>query len=147
MQAPCEKAWPSWPFGAGHQALIDTCPAALTLDERRALAERIQVSACERVVPYAPFGEWFAPVAHSPKLWGAIEMPGTMILWNIEKAPQGKAGGGGTAPRPPNLWGRASAFGAVSRRGIGRVPLWLHVVSHAPLIGRAAHPCGGSRRP
>lgn len=83
MQASCDQARPGCPCDAGHQALIDACPEALTLDERRAPAERIQVSAYERVVPCVPFGQWFAPVAHSPKLSGVIGMPGTMSLWNF----------------------------------------------------------------
>jgi peptide/nickel transport system substrate-binding protein len=86
MQASCDKAWPGWPCDAEHQALIDAYPEALTPEARMALAEQIQVSAYQKVVPYVPFGQWFAPVAHSPKLSGVIGMPGTMILWNIEKA-------------------------------------------------------------
>lgn len=86
MQASCERAWPGWPCDAQHQALIDQYPQLTTLEERRALAERIQVSAYQNVVPYVPFGQWFAPVAHSPKLTGVIGMPGTMILWNIAKS-------------------------------------------------------------
>jgi peptide/nickel transport system substrate-binding protein len=86
MQASCDKAWPGWPCDAEHQALIDAYPEALTPEARMALAEKIQVSAYQKVVPYVPFGQWFAPVAHSPKLSGVIGMPGTMILWNIEKA-------------------------------------------------------------
>ena len=86
MQASCEKAWPGWPCDAEHQAMIDQYPRAATPEARKALAEKIQVSAYEKVVPYVPFGQWFAPVAHSPKLSGVIGMPGTMILWNIAKS-------------------------------------------------------------
>ena len=88
MQASCDKAWPGWPCDAAHQELIDRFADATTDTDRKALAEEIQISAYEKVVPYVPFGQWFAPVAHSPRLSGVIGMPGTMILWNIAKAPR-----------------------------------------------------------
>lgn len=86
MQASCDKAWPGWPCDAAHQALIDRFADVASFDERKALAAEIQKSAYTNVVPYVPFGQWFAPVAHSPRLSGVIGMPGTMILWNIAKA-------------------------------------------------------------
>jgi peptide/nickel transport system substrate-binding protein len=86
MQASCERAWPGWPCDAEHQAMIDAFPNTVAEADRRALVERIQLSAYQRVVPYVPFGQWFAPVAHSPRLTGVIGMPGTLILWNIQKA-------------------------------------------------------------
>ncbi len=85
MQASCEKAWPGWPCDAAHQAMIDQYPSLRTDAERNTLAEQIQLSAYSKVIPYVPIGQWFAPVAHSPKLKGVIGMPGTLILWNIEK--------------------------------------------------------------
>jgi peptide/nickel transport system substrate-binding protein len=85
MQASCDKAWPGWPCDAEYQQLIDQFAELKTHAERKALAEQIQKLAYERVVPYVPFGQWFAPVAHSPGLSGVIGMPGTLILWNIEK--------------------------------------------------------------
>jgi peptide/nickel transport system substrate-binding protein len=88
MQASCDRAWPGWPCDAEHQALIDSYPSVTGLAAQRALAEKIQISAYQKVVPYVPFGQWFAPVAHSPRLSGVIGMPGTMILWNIAKAPK-----------------------------------------------------------
>lgn len=86
LQASCEDAWPGWPCNDEMQALIDSFPDAATLEEQRALADQIQVMAYEEVVPYVPFGQWFVPVAYSPKLSGVIGMPGTMILWNISKS-------------------------------------------------------------
>jgi peptide/nickel transport system substrate-binding protein len=88
MQASCDKAWPGWPCDAEHQALIDSYPSVTGLAAQKALADKIQISAYQKVVPYVPFGQWFAPVAHSPRLSGVIGMPGTMILWNIAKAPK-----------------------------------------------------------
>jgi peptide/nickel transport system substrate-binding protein len=85
MQASCDKAWPGWPCDAVHQALIDAFPFTLADAERKALADKIQESAY-RLVPYVPIGQWFAPVAHSPRLSGVIGVPGTLVLWNIEKA-------------------------------------------------------------
>lgn len=86
MQASCDAAWAGWPCDEAHQALINQYPDAATSEERQALADQIQVSAYENVVPYVPLGQWFVPVAHSPKLDGVIGMPGTMILWNISKS-------------------------------------------------------------
>ena len=86
MQASCDKAWPGWPCDAAHQALIDSYPFAGSDEERRALGARIQESAY-RLVPYVPIGQWFAPVAHSPRLKGVIGVPGMLALWNIEKTP------------------------------------------------------------
>ncbi|CAN1559271.1 DdpA ABC-type dipeptide transport system, periplasmic component [Rhabdaerophilaceae bacterium] len=88
MQASCDKAWPGWPCDPAHQALIDRFADVPDLAGRKALADEIQKSAYEKVVPYVPFGQWFAPVAHSPRLSGVIGMPGTMVLWNIAKAPK-----------------------------------------------------------
>jgi peptide/nickel transport system substrate-binding protein len=85
MQASCERAWPGWPCDAAHQALLDRYPAASAGVERKALVDSIQESAY-RLVPYVPIGQWFAPVAHSPRLSGVIGVPGTLVLWNIEKA-------------------------------------------------------------
>ncbi len=86
MQASCERAWPGWPCDAALQAMIDRYPAARSDPERVALAKEIQEAAYDRVVPYVPIGQWFAPIAHSPKLKGVIGVPGAMVLWNIEKA-------------------------------------------------------------
>ncbi len=88
MQASCDKAWPGWPCDAPHQAMIDRFADLSSDADRKALAADIQKSAYEKVVPYVPFGQWFAPVAHSPRLSGVIGMPGTMVLWNIAKAPK-----------------------------------------------------------
>ena len=84
MQASCEKAWPGWPCDAAHQALIDAFPYAADAAARRGILDDLQTSAY-RVVPYVPFGQWSLPPALSPKLSGALGMPGIVVLWNIEK--------------------------------------------------------------
>jgi peptide/nickel transport system substrate-binding protein len=84
MQASCEKAWPGWPCDAAHQALIDAFSRSRTQDERKALADKVQESAYQ-MVPYVPFGQWFQPVAHSPRLKGLLAVPGVMVFWNVEK--------------------------------------------------------------
>ncbi len=86
MQANCEQAWPGWPCDAGHQALIDAYPFAADESERQALADRIQASAYE-LVPYVPIGQWFSPVAYSPRIGGVLDVPGTTVLWNVDKGP------------------------------------------------------------
>lgn len=86
LQASCDNAWPGWPCNDEMQALINAFPDADTPEARQTLADEIQVMAYNDVVPYVPFGQWFVPVAHSPKLSGVLGMPGTMILWNIAKS-------------------------------------------------------------
>lgn len=86
MQASCEQAWPGWPCDAAHQALIDAYPYAPTSIARRAILDALQTSAY-RIVPYVPFGQWFLPVAYSPRLTGVLSMPGIIVPWNIRKAP------------------------------------------------------------
>jgi peptide/nickel transport system substrate-binding protein len=38
-------------------------------------------------VPYVPIGQWFVPVAYSPRISGVLAVPGTTVLWNIDKGP------------------------------------------------------------
>jgi peptide/nickel transport system substrate-binding protein len=86
IQASCEEAWPGWPCDAEHQQLIDAYPFAPDDAARLALANRIQASAYD-LVPYVPIGQWFAPVAYSPRVTGVLGVPGTTVLWNIDKSP------------------------------------------------------------
>jgi len=86
MQANCDQAWPGWPCDADHQALIDAYPFATGESERQNLADRIQASAYE-LVPYVPIGQWFSPVAYSPRISGVLEVPGSTVLWNVDKGP------------------------------------------------------------
>jgi peptide/nickel transport system substrate-binding protein len=86
MQASCDQAWPGWPCDAAHQALIDAYPYAPTAAERRRILDELQTSAY-RIVPYVPFGQWFLPVAYSPRLSGVLSMPGIIVPWNIRKTP------------------------------------------------------------
>ncbi|MGI9205059.1 MAG: ABC transporter substrate-binding protein [Woeseiaceae bacterium] len=86
MQANCEQAWPGWPCDAEHQAMIDAFPFAPDDRARRELADRIQTSAYD-LVPYVPIGQWFAPVAYSPRISGVLAVPGSTVLWNIDKGP------------------------------------------------------------
>jgi peptide/nickel transport system substrate-binding protein len=85
MQASCDRAWPGWPCDAEHQALIDAFPYAASAEERQRILTALHESAY-RVVPYLPFGQWFLPVAYSPRLSGVLGMPGIIVMWNIEKA-------------------------------------------------------------
>jgi peptide/nickel transport system substrate-binding protein len=84
MQASCDRAWPGWPCDADHQKLIDAFAETKTPEERMKAAVAVQESAY-KFVPYVPFGQWFQPVAHSPKLKGLPIVPGVMAFWNVEK--------------------------------------------------------------
>ncbi len=84
MQASCDRAWPGWPCDAEHQTLIDAFPYAPNAAEQRRILEALHESAY-RVLPYVPFGQWFLPVAHSPRISGVLGMPGIIVMWNIEK--------------------------------------------------------------
>jgi peptide/nickel transport system substrate-binding protein len=84
MQASCERAWPGWPCDAEHQALIDAFPYAANDADRRRILEALHASAY-RVVPYVPYGQWYLPAAHTPRLNGVLAMPGIIIAWNIRK--------------------------------------------------------------
>jgi peptide/nickel transport system substrate-binding protein len=86
MQANCDQAWPGWPCDDEHQTMIDAFPFARDDHARSQLADRIQVSAYE-LVPYVPIGQWFVPVAYSPRISGVLAVPGTTVLWNIDKGP------------------------------------------------------------
>ena len=85
MQASCDKGWPGWPCDEAHQALIDGFGRSRSPEERMANAVKVQESAY-RIVPYVPFGQWFQPVAHAPRLKGLLTVPGVMAFWNVEKA-------------------------------------------------------------
>ncbi|MGG5818489.1 ABC transporter substrate-binding protein [Falsiroseomonas sp. HW251] len=85
MQASCDRAWPGWPCDERHQALIDAFPYAASAEERTRILTELHESAY-RVVPYLPFGQWFLPVAYSPRLQGVLGMPGIIVMWNIEKS-------------------------------------------------------------
>ena len=86
MQASCEQAWPGWPCDAEHQSMIDAFPFVPDDLARKRLAEQIQTSAYE-LVPYVPIGQWFVPVAYSPRISGVLGVPGSTVFWNIDKGP------------------------------------------------------------
>jgi len=86
IHASCEDAWPGWPCDADHQAMIEEFPFIPDAGERGVLARRIQESAYD-LVPYVPIGQWFSPVAYSPRLSGVPSVPGSTVFWNIEKGP------------------------------------------------------------
>lgn len=84
MQASCERAWPGWPCDSAHQALIDAFPYAANATERRRILEELHTSAY-RLVPYVPYGQWYLPAAHTPRISGVLAMPGIIMAWNIQK--------------------------------------------------------------
>ena len=65
--------------------MIEEFPYAPGEQARKKLADEIQISAY-KLVPYVPIGQWFAPVAYSPRVSGVLSVPGSTVFWNIKKA-------------------------------------------------------------
>ena len=81
--AGCDKAWFGWPCDAEVERLRDAFPRAGTDEERKAVAEKVQIRGME-VGTYLPLGEYITPRAARRSVSGAID-GFLMVLWNIEK--------------------------------------------------------------
>ncbi len=79
-----EAAWFGWPKDDAQEKMRDEWAAAPTLDERKAVARRIQDNAWN-YVPMATLGQWTPPVAYRSNLKGVLPMPEVVPFWNIEK--------------------------------------------------------------
>jgi peptide/nickel transport system substrate-binding protein len=81
--AGCDKAWFGWPCDAEIERLRDEYARAAGDEQRKALAERLQIRALELGV-YAPMGEVTIPRAYRKSVRGLIE-GFYFVAWNAEK--------------------------------------------------------------
>jgi peptide/nickel transport system substrate-binding protein len=79
-----EAAWFGWPKDEAQEKMRDEWAAAPTLEERKAVAKRIQENAWN-YVPMATLGQWTPPVAYRTSLKGILPMPEIVPFWNIDK--------------------------------------------------------------
>lgn len=78
------KGWFGWPNDPELDAMRTAFGKVATLEERKALAEKIQAHAYEQVT-YIPLGEYVTASAWSKKLTGLVKSP-VPVFWNVEKA-------------------------------------------------------------
>jgi peptide/nickel transport system substrate-binding protein len=78
-----EKGHFGWPTDAKIEELRTQWLKASTSDERKKLAEAIQLRAFE-IVPYIPTGQYLAKTAYHKNVKGVIEAP-AFLFWNVEK--------------------------------------------------------------
>ena len=84
MSAACDKAWFGWPCDETMEKLRIDWVRAPTLDARKAIAVEIQKRSME-IVQYIPYGQWQSPVAFRDNVRGILQVPESMVFWNIEK--------------------------------------------------------------
>jgi peptide/nickel transport system substrate-binding protein len=73
-----------WPEDAAIDQMRAEWLAAATLDERKAIAARIQERGFQTVVPYIPLGQYSRPMAWRANVSGVLDGP-IPVMWNIEK--------------------------------------------------------------
>jgi peptide/nickel transport system substrate-binding protein len=83
LRANGDQAWFGWPNDDQLEALRSEWLKANDLEDRQAIAAKIQQRAFE-VVPYIPTGQYEFKTALRKNLKGYIEAP-AFFLWNIEK--------------------------------------------------------------
>ena len=79
-----EAGWFGWPKNDLHEKLRDDWAVAATLDERKAVARKLQENAWN-YVPMVLLGQWAPPVARRANLTGFIPLPAHVPFWNVEK--------------------------------------------------------------
>ncbi|MDF1585565.1 ABC transporter substrate-binding protein [Marinimicrococcus flavescens] len=85
LGAGCEKANVGWPCDEELEALRTEFAFARTVEERKAVARRIQERAAY-VVPYINWGQWTQPLAYrADKVSGIVPVTGVTVFWNIDK--------------------------------------------------------------
>jgi peptide/nickel transport system substrate-binding protein len=84
LNADCENAWFGWPCDSELEKLRDAFARASDENERKTIAEQVQVRAME-IGTHVPLGEYVTQVAARKNVKGLLFGPQTMILWNVEK--------------------------------------------------------------
>ncbi|MEZ5844485.1 MAG: ABC transporter substrate-binding protein [Hyphomicrobiaceae bacterium] len=80
-----DKGWFGWPKSEAHEKMKDEWAAAAALDDRKAIARRMQENAWN-YVPMAVLGQWAPPVAYRSNLSGFVPIPAHVAFWNVKKA-------------------------------------------------------------
>jgi peptide/nickel transport system substrate-binding protein len=84
MATTGEKGWFGWPSDELNEKLRADWMLATGLDERKAIARKIQENAWN-VVPHMLFGHWNQPVAFRKNVVGLKGVPGVLPFWNVDK--------------------------------------------------------------
>jgi peptide/nickel transport system substrate-binding protein len=79
-----DKAGFGWPNNPEHEKLRAAWAAASTLQERQAIARRMQAAAWDWI-PYVTYGRWLQPVAYRKNVRGWLAMPEIIPFWNVQK--------------------------------------------------------------
>jgi peptide/nickel transport system substrate-binding protein len=82
--AGCDKAWWGWPCDAKLEELRSQWALATTLEQRKKIAQQIQIIATEDVI-YIPWGVWKTPAAMRTSLKNMLKVPDSIVFWNVEK--------------------------------------------------------------
>ncbi|RWK47258.1 MAG: ABC transporter substrate-binding protein [Mesorhizobium sp.] len=85
LDAKGEKGWYGWPKSDEYEALRAKWPDVETLEERKALARKMQHEYWN-FVGTVLLGEAVSPIARRKALTSLIGMPGLLPLWNMQKA-------------------------------------------------------------
>ncbi len=83
LASNCAEAAPGWPCDKEIEDLKDAFTRATTDDERKAIAEKIQLRAME-TVPYVPIAQLKIIAAYRSSLTGVLHSP-IALYWNVEK--------------------------------------------------------------
>jgi peptide/nickel transport system substrate-binding protein len=79
-----EAGWFGWPKDDLQEKLRDDWALAGSLEERKAVARKLQENAWS-YVPMALLGQWAPPVARRANLKGFVPIPAHVPFWNVEK--------------------------------------------------------------
>jgi peptide/nickel transport system substrate-binding protein len=84
LSAACSAAWFGWPCDAGLEELRDAFAFAATPEDRKTIAERIQVRAME-VGTHVALGEFRMMTAARKNVTGFLTGHNFNLYWNVEK--------------------------------------------------------------
>lgn len=85
MQMSGDSAWFGWPKNDEYEALRAKWLDVETLEERKALARKMQ-QIWWSYVPEVPLGQYLNPIARRKTLTGLIGVPELLPMWNMQKA-------------------------------------------------------------
>jgi peptide/nickel transport system substrate-binding protein len=84
LMATCEKARAGWPCDAGMEKLRDRYARATDLEQKKQIAEEVQVYNT-KVVTQIPLGEWFYLSAVRRNIEGITPPPMVTVFWGVDK--------------------------------------------------------------